>query len=299
MADERDNAYPAMTIDEAAHIRRLTLQVLAARGIEAMFTPDGATVRCADGSTYGLDNLMRSCRNAAQGDWPAVVDKHFADMLSARDRPGVDAMDPSELFARVRSRVLSTEQVESSPGGMLSYGWPIADGLTEVLCVDYPDVVAYLNTNQLATRDAGALREAGRRNTADEPIEQVVPRNGADAEYSILVGDSVFVGSKILDIGALVPDYLPVAPNGVIVGAPSRNLLMVHPVRAAESLFAAVNAMAGECRTLSAGNPGPISGDLYYWNGGLQRVTSVNPQTGAISVLVDGAFGDVVSALTR
>ncbi|MBI3692004.1 MAG: BatA domain-containing protein, partial [Mycolicibacterium aromaticivorans] len=48
--------------------------------------------------------------------------KHFADMLSARDRPGVDDMDSSELLARVRARVLSTEQVEASPGGMLSYG---------------------------------------------------------------------------------------------------------------------------------------------------------------------------------
>ncbi|WP_029107284.1 hypothetical protein [Mycobacterium sp. URHD0025] len=299
MADRRDNAYPAMTIDEAAYIRRLTLQALATRGVEATFAADGATVRCSDGSGYGLDNLMRSCRNAAQQDWPKVVDKHFADMLSSRDRPGVDDMDSSELLARVRARVLSTEQVEESPGGMLSYGWPIADGLTEVLCVDHPDVVAYLNTEQVSTRDVAALRAAGRRNTADEPIEQVITRDADEARYFILTGESVFVGSKILDVGALVPDYLPAAPHGVIVGAPSRNLLMAHPIAAAESLITAINGMAQLCRTLSAGNPGPISGDLYYWNGDLQRVTSVNPQTGAIAVLVDGAFGDVFTALTR
>lgn len=299
MAEDRDDAYPAMTADEMAHIRRLTLQVLAARRVEAVFEPDGATVKCSDGSSYGLDNLVRSCRNAGQQDWPALVDKHFADMLAARDRPRVEDMDFSEVLERVRARVLSTEQVESSPGGMLSYGWPVADGLTEVLCIDYPDVVAYLNADQVSARDAGRLREAGRRNTVAEPIDEVIRRSDDDAEFSILAGESVFVGSKILDVGALVPDHLPVTPHGVIVGAPSRNLLMVHPIHAAGPVLAAVNAMAHLCQTLSAGNPGPISGDLYHWNGDLQRITSLDPRTGTISVLAQGAFGDVLTALTR
>lgn len=299
MADERDTAYPTMTMDEMAYLRRLTLQALAARGVEAVFTADGTTAKCSNGSSYGLDNLTRTCRNAVHEDWPALVDKHFADMLAARDRPGVEDMDTSELLARVRARVLSTDQVESAPGGMLSYGWPIADGLTEVLCVDHPDVVAYLNAGQIATRDAGALREAGRRNTGAEPIDQVIPRETDGAEFLILAGESVFVGSKILDVGALVPAYLPVAPNGVIVGAPSRNLLIAHHVQTATSTIAAVNAMARLCQTLSSGNPGPISPDLYYWNGALQRVTSVNPQTQAIAILGDGAFGDVLTALMQ
>jgi hypothetical protein len=294
-----DVAFPAMTVGQMAIIRRLVLRALAERGVEASFNDDGTAVTRADGYLYGLDNLVATCGNTPSREWNDVVADHFAAMLSVQGQPTVDELAPSELSRRIRSRVLSVAQVEDSPGGMLSYAWPVADGLCEVLCVDYPEVVKYLNGEQVARHDADELRRAGRRNTNAEPIDDVSVQEAQDAQYRILAGESVFIGSKILDIGALAPGHLGDASHGVIVGAPSRNFLLIHEVVDAKGAVAALNAMAPAAVALCERNPGPIRGDLYFWKAGqLQRISRIEPDTQTISVEVRGALAETLDELT-
>lgn len=293
-----DPAFGAMTVGQMAIIRRLVLRALAERGVQATFNDDGTAVSRPDGHTYGLDNLVAVCGNTASREWSDVVADHFAAMLNAEEQPDVEELAWPDLEQRIRSRVVSVEQVDDSPGDMLSYAWPVAEGLREVLCVDYPEVVKYLNSAQVSRYDADELRRAGRANTNGEPVDTVSVQQAHEAQYRILAGESVFVGSKILDIGALAPGYIGDLSRGVIVGAPSRNYLMIHEVVDAKCAIAVLNAMAPACLTLCERNPGPISGDLYFWKDGqLQRISRIEPDTHAISVEILGALAQTLDEL--
>jgi hypothetical protein len=112
-----------------------------------------------------------------------------------------------ELALQLRSRILSTDQVQSS-GDMLSYAWPLADGLAEVLCLNFPDTVTYLRPEDVARRDPQRLLDAARRNTAAEPIDAVHTQRFNGGQYQLLAGESVFVGSKIRNPHDLALAYL-------------------------------------------------------------------------------------------
>jgi hypothetical protein len=211
------------------------------------------------------------------------------------------------VATRVRSRVVSSGQVGAS-GGMLSYAWPLADGLFEALCLDFPDVVKYVTGSQLAALDVDRLRETARRNTIAEPIEGVQVHESSGAHVHMLYGESSFIASKVLDLEALVPTYICDASHGVIVGVPApmpktmnriaRNYLIFHPVESAGKLVAAMNAMAQICPSFSADYPGSITGDMYFWKDGeLQCISRVEAETGNICVDVSGALAETLAAL--
>jgi hypothetical protein len=79
---------------------------------------------------------------------------------------------------------------------------------------------------------------------------------------------------------------------------PARNYLILHPVETAGKLFAAINAMANICPSLSANQPGAVSQNMYFWKGGkLQCISRVDADTGQVNVDVSGAFAETLAAL--
>lgn len=296
---ESDHEYPAMTVDQVAEIRRLALNALGELGIEAVPGADGTTLVCADGETYGLDNLVIGCAKIPAEQWSATVIQHFTAMVRARSHPKVDQMDWPELECRLRSRVLSRQQIDHG-GSVLRYAWPVAPGLGEVLCVDFPDTVAYVSGADVARHGVHRLWQVARSNTAAEPIDVVHDRTVDGGQYQVLAGESVFVGSRIADLQALVPRYLPEPSRGVVVGAPARNFLLVHQVDTASALLAAIDTMAAECGKLYANNPGPMSPDLYFWkHQRLQRIARVDVAKESIAVDVAGTLQDTLIELSR
>lgn len=296
---DRDRTYPSMTVTQVKTIRELGLTALQQRGHRAAVSADGGSLHSATGGVFGLDNLVASCRNAPTRDWPAIVDKHFADVIGARSEPRVDDFDRDELASRVRARVLSVEQV-CSAGAILEYAWPVADGLAEVVCVDYPDVVNYLDSARVRALGADWLRETGRANTAAEPVDGVHTLAYGDSRCQVLHGASAFVASKVLVLETLAPQYLsdPNAPT--VIGVPARNFLAVYQPTTLEALLEVLNSVAIRIQGLCEGNPGPVSGDLYLRHrGGLHRITSADPSTKKISVDATGPLGELVSALTN
>jgi hypothetical protein len=201
------------------------------------------------------------------------------------------------VATRVRSRVVSSAQVDESKS-MLSYAWPLAEGLYEVLCLDFPDVVRFMNSSQVAAHDVEQLRKVARRNTVAEPIDDVDLQESSGAEVHVLYGKSSFIASKIVDIEALVPTYIRGTPYGVIVGIPARNVLILHPVETHAKLFASLNVMSQLCPLLNQNYPGPVSADMYFWKDAkLQRISRIDPDTGNVLVDVSGGLAAALEEL--
>ncbi|BAX92630.1 hypothetical protein MSG_02486 [Mycobacterium shigaense] len=193
--------------------------------------------------------------------------------------------------------MVSDTDIEQADGA-LSYAWPLADGLFEVLCLDYPDVVRFVTTSRLAGQDIDRMRETARRNTAAEPIQGVeaVEDDGGDVQW--LYGASSFVASKILDLQALVGQYIPEPSHGVVIGVPNRNHLFLHAVTTSKRMLAAINLMSSVCPAFCKEYPGPINGNLYYWKDGvLQRISREAPETGQVYVEFSGAIGTALAEL--
>lgn len=295
---EPDAAFPDMTVGQMHDIRRYTAEALAERGFDATLTPDGAGFVRREGVGLPLEEIVAACRKQPPDQWRSVVGDFVAKFGGyARTASSVDTMEWAELSTRLRARVVSDADIERA-GGKLSYAWPLADGLHEVLCIDFPDVVSFVTANQIAGHDIDRLREAARRNTIAEPIEGVHVAEDDGADVHMLYGVSSFVASKILDLQALVPEYIRDASHGVVLGAPARNHLFLHPVTTSKKMLASINLMSAVCPAFCNEYPGPINGNLYYWKDGvLQRISRDEPQTGQTYVEFSGAIGAALAEL--
>lgn len=279
-------------------IRRYAADALAENGIEAVLTPDGAAFARTDGLGCPLKEVVYSCTKQPPDRWRPFVNDMIAKFASfARSVPLVDTMEWSELSTRVRSRIEPSEAVQEV-GDSLSYAWALADGLREVLCIDFPDTVCSMSSEQVAAHGAERLREIARRNTIAEPIEGVHVFEDDEADVQMLYGASSFIASKILDLQALVPDYIADTSHGVVLGVPARNYLILHPVTTSKKMLAAINLMSAVCPAFCKEYPGPINGNLYYWKDGvLQRISRDAPETGQVYVEFSGAIGAALAEL--
>ncbi|SPM36832.1 Mycobacterium rhizamassiliense ORFan [Mycobacterium rhizamassiliense] len=296
--DEPDTVFPNMTVSQVDDIRRYAAEALAEIGMEAALSADGTAFVAPDGAACWLEELVRPCSTRPSDQWrPVITDIMTKFAAFSTSLSTVGTMEWPELSTRVRARVVPGIDVEQAQGA-LSYAWPLADGLYEVLCLDFPDVISYLTTSQLQTHDIDRLREAARRNTAAEPIEgaEAVEGDGVDVQW--LHGASSFVASKILDLQALIPEYIPDASHGVVLGVPNRNHLFLHAVSTSKKMLASINTMSTVCPAFCKEYPGPINGDLYFWKDGvLQRISRQAPDTGQYYVEFSGAIGTTLAEL--
>jgi Tetratricopeptide repeat len=293
-----DSAFPDLTVGQLNDIRRYAAETLAAKGSDAVLTADGTAFVRPDGLVCPLHEVVISCRKQPPDQWRAVVTDMFTTFAEfAESVSDVDTMAWPELSERVRARIISSSEVEQADE-RLSYAWPLADGLYEVLCIDFPGVVSYMNTSQVAMHDVERLREAARRNTRAEPISGVTLLDDKGAAVHVLYGASSFVASKILDIEALVPDYIRDTSRGVVVGAPARNWLVIHPVETTDKLLASIEVMCQVCPHNYKEFAGQISPNLYFWKDGvLERISREVPDTGQSYVEFSGALAAAFAEL--
>ncbi|MGL6236003.1 MAG: hypothetical protein ACRC20_11745 [Segniliparus sp.] len=285
-----DPEYPGLSAEGAAEVRRTAMRVLAGLGVETVVNENGTMLRGTDGETFGLDNLMARCGYLPQGEWAGAIAEHYGRMIEARREPSSAELGLPELLARVRSRLMPQSQVDDSPR-YFAYSWPVADGLAEVLCLDFPTTVRFFGSDILEKHPGEDWRAAGRRNTAAEPVEGSRMFGEGAGAFHLVYGGSPFLASKLLDLGALVPGHLPPAPLGYVVGVPSRHYLAAHPLRDKATFLEVVQKMGAYCQHASVNHQGPISGELYHWRGGsLQQITRVDPETKEGSIRIEGAF---------
>ncbi len=300
-SDERtsgpDRDLPAITIEEARHLRSLLIQSFAQRGVEVI-ARQGVLVG-ADGMEYSLTNLASVVNTLDLSDWPEMAD-HFVDvMLGAQQRPIPTSLP--EIADIVVPRLLPDDTFAERPMG------PQAVALTPGLCVamalDYPDSVVTLGDEQ-ALADLGGwaaiepLALANLRKRA-WPDHQTLEANGG-ASIEVLHSDDHFVASNVLLFDELLASILgiEIPEHGVVFCVPNRHVLAFH-VLTDDTVLAALGALAQVAVLQYNEGPGSLSPDLYYRSAG-GRITRVTHRDRAEEMIVDlaGEFGEVVERLT-
>ncbi|GAB3397691.1 hypothetical protein GCM10027515_02170 [Schumannella luteola] len=288
--------------DLVAEVTRLARTALAERGIETVLESTGDPANPllrADGSTtYQLGNLIAQCHGAPQRQWPEIVQNHIAivDAAMHSDRDAV--LDAEALRTQIRTRLLADLGPEDPTD--LGYARPLAPGLVLALGIDFPDTVATLTGAALGDLAIGLdeAYELGQRNADAEPIDE---RDALSSEITILVGDSLFIATKVANMEHLVRTEVGPAPHGVIFAVPHRSLIALIVVRDAQSLVA-VGQLKAVVDGFASGEYGPLPGglispDLYFWfDGEIERITG-NPDLGPGAVDARGRLGEVASRL--
>lgn len=237
---------------------------LERRGIAAtpVINDNGKCLEIEGGLIVSMENLADQLVHSPEGEWQRVMDHWLAstlEILHARSEPapGRDA-----LLASVRSRLL-----HASLAAEYAYARSFAPGLIEVLCLDRPTHVEIVSDKTLSPLDCSLdeLFARGRRNTAAEPIDEILDEDGV----RVVLGDSLFIASKPTDMPALLRQLDITAPHGVLVAVPSRSVLLIRPVEPDEALADLVSVAQVAFSALPEDAPGSpnglVSANVYYW----------------------------------
>ncbi|GHF81516.1 hypothetical protein GCM10018790_69080 [Kitasatospora xanthocidica] len=263
-APQYDPDLTALTTDQAEHLRELVRRYHA--GIGVRVTVSGRTVQRAEGSS-NLYNLAEFCRRADRGEWPALVERHYAALAGAADStPGQDA----EVLRCAYLRLIADDAIPAELAPEFGYLRPVATGLQEALCLDLPDTVRTLDDRFVAEVGLERLRAAGRANLIADPVEYDVLQGPTEGSTLYAVhGESMFVASKalVLDELARAVTGRELPQDGALFTAPSRDYLFFHPL-VEPQVAGAVNDLADIALRVHSENPGPLSPRLYWWHRG-------------------------------
>jgi hypothetical protein len=164
----------------------------------------------------------------------------------------------------------------------------VAPGLREFYALELPEGVGTLSADgaaRLGTPEE--LRAVTRRNLAALPVERhdvvEVGEEGAEVgTFHLLSGNSLFTSSRVLVLDDLVRQLTgaPIPSQGAVVGIPSGQQLVVHPV--AGSVAALVVAtMTSFVDRQFARTSGGLSPHLYWWRAGeLTQLTEATADGG-------------------
>lgn len=275
--------------DLGAEVATLAVDILGARGIRAGVggSDDGIFIGDLEGTlAIPLDLLIEAVGDTEPATWPALeawIDRGL--QLSSAPKP--QEMPVEELRRRIRVHVRPDE-----PDRVDGLVWrPIAAGLAEVLCVDYPEAVMMLKQETLAELQLGVdeLFELGRANTLAEPVDEVTSiTEGVGAVF----GDSHFVAAHAVGLETLVGDVISAAPCGVAFAVPNRHSLLfsvITPDGWAAELITLTQVLSATLEYPEDHPGGIISDAVYYWapDGRVERVTGA-------PMLVEGSPTEVV-----
>lgn len=295
-----DEVFGYLSRRQAARVRELARQSYAELGIETVIRPDHLTG--ADGTVYGLANLMAVCVNTERGEreWPGLIRRHCRSLVTAM----ADDRDPAglpleEMLARVYLRVVGVSTLPDEWRDRYGYGRLIADELVELLFLDSPESVQSLRQESVDAFGVDVLRQAGLENLLREPVEAVEHLNcGAGAQAAVVLGDSVYTASRILAMSDLLRRVYGERsyPNGVVVGVPFRHQVVLHPVDSRAAVLA-VRTMADFVHAGFTDGVGAVSPYLFWWRAGELRQLTFPDEDGRLVVRCDEDFAAVLDSL--
>ncbi|MFJ9177454.1 immunity 49 family protein [Streptomyces sp. NPDC102360] len=287
-----DSHLPMLATPQAERLRALVAECARARyGAERDFVLVGDAVERA-GRLFPLANLARRCAAAPEGDWPALVDAHFAALADAS--PGGESAE--ELLAGTCLRLVPADAV--GPAAPV-HAREVAEGLRLALALDGPDSVRLLTDEDVARAGADELWAAARRALIRAPMRhEEVRLDGHPVLYSVY-GDAHSVATRAVVLPEVVAEVtgrrMPDA--GALVAVPTRHLLAFHPIvdgRAADAL--------GDLATYAVRahdeGPGPLSPRVYWWHDGrLTSLTDIDDAARTIEQRPPRELVDVMKAL--
>jgi hypothetical protein len=297
--DRPDDAFPFLTVGEAARLRALTRQTLAEHGIESEIHADH--LLAAGGRRFGLHNHFAICHHTSGGEraWADVVRTHVATVVRRSTEPSPADLPAGELLDRAFVRVCGTGTLPS----MAAFGYHrrLGGDLVELIAYDTPDVVSYLTDAEVDRVGADALRSAGVEHLLAEPFGEVhwlhAPRG---ARFAVLAGESVYTASRLLTLDDVLRRTMGDAdtPNGIVVSVPNRHQLAFHrPVDG--SLIRAIEGLTRFTIDNYADGVGGVSPHVFWRppHGGVLRQLTEIDGPDHVAVRIEGEFAEVVQRL--
>ncbi|WP_342319403.1 hypothetical protein [Corynebacterium mayonis] len=223
---------------------------------EQVLTENGHCLQINDGSLVSLENLADQMQQVPSDEWESLFGQWFQFVMDATRKQDPSDLDPESLASMIRSRIVSTNGREYQ-----QYARPVAEGLAEVLCLDYPQHVAFVSDDSLGELQlpADELFNLGRRNTENDPVDEIVEHEGV----LIVSGETAFTSSKISNMSALASQVGIEAPDGLLFGLLDKSVLVLKAPTGAEDLYNVMNVMRSLSLSLDVA---PISPEIYYWS---------------------------------
>lgn len=206
----------------------------------------------------GLDSIERILQAEPPEQWPAMVE-HYLDSLGVGTIPEHPPLTSADLRARITPPLDVPVPLVSAP---------VSDDLLVAVVRDLPTTVEWLSASdveRMGMAPGEALETAIGNLEAEQPdtVEDIQLGNAA---VRLEEGDSVYTSSRVLLL-----DAEAVGPHGCLVGMPTRNALLTHALRDATAVDA-VQGMVPLVRDSFVRDPGPVSGDVYWWRHGQQML---------------------------
>jgi hypothetical protein len=293
-----DETFTFFTSVQAARFRDLARQGFAEAGLEVTMHPDHVVDDA--GRMFGLGNLAAACHNADRGekDWRTITRDHAARIVRSLDQPSpFETLSRAELLASTYLRLTPTADLAPV---RTTYAREVVDGISEVLNLDLPEtVMTYLDEHVEQLGPLEDLRRVGlvnlRRVRFDERQKVAAPGGGA---FDVLLGESMFTASKLLVLEEVLAEQRldHVKENGVLVVAPFRHQLAVHPIRDS-SVVPALQGLALFAQLGHDDAPGPLSPHVYWWRAGSLRQLSRRGPDG-VEIQPDDDFSEVLERVT-
>lgn len=293
-AQAADEAFPFLSRDDADHLRRVAADAFARAGHPVVVHDDH--LEGPDGTQFGLWNLAATCHEAGRrSQWPAIADQHAQQVLH---RPDPSALGDDEMLAAVMLRAVSPDQIPPEHRHRFGHAVDVADGLLQVLVADFPTTVATLSDEDVDRVGRERMLAAGRARLVAEPVEHESHDLDGGVRLEMFGGESVYVASKVLVLDELLRSVHGERsyPDGVLVGVPDRQTLVLHvPVDA--GVVTALQTMAGSTAQMWATAPGGVSPSVYWWRDGtLTRISRLD-ERGRVAVEVHAELGEVLNRL--
>jgi hypothetical protein len=285
---DRSRAFLQAIIDMAVfRFGELGWTVAVAEGTSGM----GTELEAANGNRYPLHILMARAAAAPREEVAKLVTDHVTALVDAANEMAL-ALPTAELSNAqwrelVRVRIMPREAATAIAA---TYPRPVADDLVVMLCLDYPTHVSFLGDGSFGTQNLDELAAVGLASVMAEPIDSVTE---VEPGIWMIEGESPYIASKVLDLGALVGTVLPDAPYGVVFAVPHRRAILAHVVTGADSMQEAARlatmAVANSGDEAPGGGLSPLG---FFWHGGTIDVAARRRGDG--TVLFQGRFGDLM-----
>lgn len=293
-AQQFDPDLDGLTIEEADLVRRLFAQLWPAS--EGTITLHGECAQSSSGGQYGLYNLSRAVKLEPQQNWPQVIERHIVGLLNRSSAPNDAELSDEEVLSIVKARLVPSTYLPETHRDAFTYRRPIADGLEAILVLDHPETTTAVPDAIVSRFDADSLWQKAIAAMSAEPLGEVQSVDAGSGPFSIVITDSLFTASHVLDIRALLTQAgITAAPHGVLFAVPSRHHLAFHVVESSSAVHVA-HDMAQFAQMAFGQAVGEISPNVYHWgDAGYEQVTSLGEE-GRPIVDGTGAFFSAVNS---
>jgi len=293
-----DADFPFLTVDDAARLRALTRDAFAELGVETHI--HGDYLQAADGERFGLRALFVNCQDAGSGERARrrTIRDHVAQVVHLRSLPGPSDLPAEQLLAGATLVVAGQESLRDD--APFDYRRPLGGDLIELLALDSPGCLTYLDDEQVERVGAAALRSAGLERLLTEPFGDLHDLSAPQAgRFTALVGRSVHTAARLLTLDDVLRRATGTGrtPDGVLVAVPNRHQLVFHRPQDA-ALLGVVHGMLKFTVAGYETGAGPISPHLYWRPPGgspLEQLTSLDGDV--IRVRIQGHFAEIVERL--